>query len=738
MVEEVSPIIYKRINVSHFAKKGLETETSEQTLFYDEISKKLVQIGATSIKIFNKNATNLKRDINLQLNKEKIYKIAVDKKIQYMLIFLEKNGEPVLLLINIRLEAVIDIIHGEYNKLMGMFFIFNMQSISVNESEDTYLTLVFTDHIQFAKISKNTEEPNTLETLTFIDKIEYPSNEPIGKYIYNRKYMILCIKKEKNEAFYDFYNLSSPKYFTKQYVFYLKNEKNEKSKQGMFQSLFSFFSSTTPIHQCEYPIVNKKDNYRVNHIFLEHIYNKLYFIFLNYEEGYIQFYHIKKLDDISKAYDIQFENENINTLQFIDNLILIHNLDKCETTILDLESNSEDKLLYKSYPISSYEIYLKNKSLCQQAITVSINDNLCYKTQNDFNCSLNIKYNFIETESMMSFTNTIFYTRNIQIVGDVIIEKNTQMKPIYTLYNIYFDPMIYYDNAPSKYEALLNLTRRKNAKDTIIHGLYELVKSNKNIKFTKKVFEYIVQQTIDNKLMKNIGVSGTVLTKEKEMRSLSLLNQFEDYCEPNELPIPFQDILIKKKNLVIQTDLYYKLFKQIQFNRNIRCDYVINLFVFLFQELDSKNIALHSAFHSTLVCFLKKLTLLHKEETIFQFKAVPDSVELAEFLINDVAWNEFKYFSTTERKKARQQAIDMLKRLNKYEKIFEILIKENLFTEAIIFAMKYNVNYDLLSEEVSNKVIKMAYNNKDIVDNYIKYVNNMSYFDDNNNNTEFK
>ena len=118
MVEEVSPIIYKRINVSHFAKKGLETETSEQTLFYDEISKKLVQIGATSIKIFNKNATNLKRDINLQLNKEKIYKIAVDKKIQYMLIFLEKKGEPVLLLINIRLKAVIDIIHGEYNKLM--------------------------------------------------------------------------------------------------------------------------------------------------------------------------------------------------------------------------------------------------------------------------------------------------------------------------------------------------------------------------------------------------------------------------------------------------------------------------------------------------------------------------------------------------------------------------------------------------------------------------------------------
>ena len=137
MVEEVSPIVYKQISVAHFAKKGIETQTSEQTLFYDETSKKLVQIGATSIKIFNKNATSLKKDINLQLNKEKIYKVAVDKKIQYMLIFLEKNGEPVLLLVNIQLEVVIDIIQGEYNKLMGMFFIFNTQSISVNENEDT-------------------------------------------------------------------------------------------------------------------------------------------------------------------------------------------------------------------------------------------------------------------------------------------------------------------------------------------------------------------------------------------------------------------------------------------------------------------------------------------------------------------------------------------------------------------------------------------------------------------------
>ena len=82
MVEEISPIVFKRIDVSNFAKKGDTESKINQTLFYDNVSKKLIQITSEGIKIFNKGATNLKKDIKLQLNKERIYKIAVDKKIQ--------------------------------------------------------------------------------------------------------------------------------------------------------------------------------------------------------------------------------------------------------------------------------------------------------------------------------------------------------------------------------------------------------------------------------------------------------------------------------------------------------------------------------------------------------------------------------------------------------------------------------------------------------------------------------
>ena len=731
MVEEVSPIIYKQINVSHFAKNGIESETQEQTLFYDDTSKKLIQIGATSIKIFNKNATNLKKDVHLQLNKGKIYKIAVDKKNKFMIVFLEKNEELVLLIINVQLEAVIDILHGDFNKLLGMFFIFNMQAFVADENEDTYFTLVFTNHIRYLKIAKNSQQSNVLESIEFVAEVQYSSSEPISTFIYNRKYMILCIKREKDESFYDFYNLSSPKFFTKKYIFFLKNKKNirtEGMKKGMFQSIFSFFNPNSSLTQYEYPIINHKQNYKVNHFFLESIYNKLYFIFLNYDEGYIQFYHIKKLDEITKVYDIQFENEHINTLQFIDNLILIHNFDKSETTVLDLQSNSEDKVIYKSFPVSSFEILQKNKTLSKKAITVSISESPVYKNENDFNYGININYNFIETESMIAFTNTIFYTKNIQVLGDII--KETQINDI--LYYIYFDPMIYYDNASSKYEALLNLTRRKNSKEVIMHGLYELVKSNKNVRLIKEIFASIANQTVENKLMNNINISGVTLTKEKQIRSLSLINHLEEFLESNELPIPFQDIFIKKKSLVVQSDIYYKLFKQIQFKKNLSYDNIILLLVFLYQELKTKKIKVHSAFNNTLVCFLKKLTLLNKEETIFQFKAVPDSIELAEFLINDIYFNEYKYFSQEERNKARQKGLDILKRLKQYEKIFEVLVRDEQFTEAVLFASKNNIKYNLLSEDLMVKFRKLSYENLDVIDNYLNEIaNNTYYYSDN-------
>ena len=118
MVEEVSPIIYKKlfnpnmINMEQeieeeyeeqeqdeFEEENIITTSktksninkkklNEPRLFYDKVSKQIIFIGKSGIKIFNKNLTRLKKEIILCLNPLKIFSVAVSKQINYMLIFL--------------------------------------------------------------------------------------------------------------------------------------------------------------------------------------------------------------------------------------------------------------------------------------------------------------------------------------------------------------------------------------------------------------------------------------------------------------------------------------------------------------------------------------------------------------------------------------------------------------------------------------------------------------------------
>lgn len=718
MVEEISPIVFKKIDVSNFAKKGDTESKINQTLFYDNVSKKLIQITSEGIKIFNKGATNLKKDIKLQLNKERIYKIAVDKKIQYMLIFIEKNREKVILIINVQLETVIQILQGDLNKMMGMFFIFNTQTLSLNQNENTYFTLVYKDKIHFFRIAKNPNK-NYLESVDLIDIVNYGANTQIYKYIYNPKYMILCVQKEKDESYFDFYNLSNVKFYSKVFQFYLSNQKNDQQKQSVISNFLSYFSFPKKDNNNDTePIINNKENYKVNHFFLETLYNKLYFIFLNYDESFIQLYHVKTLYEIKKVYEIQFENENICTLQFIDNLILVHNFDKCETTVIDLKSKTEDKVLYKNFPISSEEIIESNKKKSSKLISVTTSTSL---DGDDFSLDVNLHYNYIETESMLSYTNTIFYTKNMKISGGIIEEKCDDGK--YILYDIYFDPMIYFDKSSSKIEALINLTRRKNGKEAIIHGLYEMIKSGKNVKLIKGVFSAIIKQIVKNKLMNNINTNNIVITKEKENISMELMNKLERYRDASELPIPFQDIFLKKKNLIIQTDIYYKLFKSFEFKTNIKFEYIVNLLVYFYHELKNWKVKVHSSFHSILVLFLKKIQNFSKEYIIFQFHSVPDSIELANFLLYDISLNEFKYFNDTVKKLAMQQGIDMLTRLNKYNQVFSLLVKTGQFASAVEYSQKHKINFKKLNDDIINKFKRLAMDNLKVVNNYIEEFN---------------
>lgn len=263
MVEQVSPIIYQKIDTSNFARN--EKETANQILFYDNVSKNLIQICDDSIKIFNHNATNLKRDIKLQLQKDKIYKIAVNNQINYMLIFLESNGKQKILIVNLSTQTVINIFQGYFMKLIGFFFIFNSQALAINPEENTYFALVFNDKIVYYALMCDPRTKREEVIHVSVNQLSDLSSITYVKYVYNQRYMVLCIQKSNNS--FSFFNLSNIDFYLKPFEFKLFIKQNTNNR-SIFKSLLSFISSDKE-EELTIPLIDVKDDYNKSHFFFE-------------------------------------------------------------------------------------------------------------------------------------------------------------------------------------------------------------------------------------------------------------------------------------------------------------------------------------------------------------------------------------------------------------------------------------------------------------------------------------
>ena len=66
-MELISPLVYKKLDFQKFDKS--ETCATNYKVFYDKYSKKIIQFLESNFKIFNKKATNLKKNLNIKLTK---------------------------------------------------------------------------------------------------------------------------------------------------------------------------------------------------------------------------------------------------------------------------------------------------------------------------------------------------------------------------------------------------------------------------------------------------------------------------------------------------------------------------------------------------------------------------------------------------------------------------------------------------------------------------------------------
>ena len=94
--------------------------------------------------------------------------------------------------------------------------------------------------------------------------------------------------------------------------------------------------------------------------------------------------------------------------------------------------------------MTNYEIYKQNNEMLCELIQPIID------VEENGSTACKLEYKYIETISMLSYNNRIFYEKNLTIKGNLITEGPN-------IYIVYFDPRIYYENVPVKVKFLLIL-----------------------------------------------------------------------------------------------------------------------------------------------------------------------------------------------------------------------------------------------------------------------------------------
>ena len=312
----------------------------EGSLFYDKFSKRIIyfNLKENSIFIYNRTKTSLKKKINVVFN-FKVLNSCVDKKLTFLLIFANPNNNNKFIFVYcIAKETFFSQLKEDYSYLLNMFFV-----------EKNFFCLIFVNKIKFYLCDQKSDEIKHVKTLEYTKIL-------INNFFFVRQYLILLIQRGDNA--FDMYSLRKNeieliKNFNE--VFNTRSVMFKSSTKSFFSNLFS--SKTENLNTRQMKIMNNYNNaygniYKCSQFFLEFIYSELYFILLSYEDNAIFMMKIKNINKFPKEEEgnkiIKLEyraHNNNSTIQFLDNLLFVHNFSTDNTTIFDVKLKAKGKIV---------------------------------------------------------------------------------------------------------------------------------------------------------------------------------------------------------------------------------------------------------------------------------------------------------------------------------------------------------------------------------------------------------
>ena len=312
----------------------------EQTTFvYDKYSKRIIyfDVPKKEILIFNRTKTKLLKKLQVAFN-FKVLNACVDKKITYLLIFANPNvNNKFIFIYCIEKETFVSQLKEDYSYFLSFFFI-----------EKNTFCLVFVNKIMFYSCNMDNDEVKNVKTLEYGKAL-------ISNFFFIRQYLVLLIQRDDN--FFEMYSLRKNeveliKTFNK--VFNTVSVMFKSNSKGFFSNLFSSkIDKKARQMQLMQNFNNAYGNlYKSSQFFLEYIYSYIFFILLSYEDNAIFLMRIKNINKFPKEEDGNFviklkykNHSNNSTIQFMDNLLFVHNFTTDTTIIYDLALKAKEKIV---------------------------------------------------------------------------------------------------------------------------------------------------------------------------------------------------------------------------------------------------------------------------------------------------------------------------------------------------------------------------------------------------------
>ena len=657
-----------KITVDKNKESSDDDKDNDTILYYDKYSKKLFDVDENGIRIYNRKAKNLKENLLINIPKESLVSIAIDKELKYILCLLIKNLnqksdqksdkidiKKQLILINIAKKKLFDKIDDDFRYLLGIFFIgkiLNLKNFDINNTVNNVNDFcnVFCDRVIFYGIEKKS---NGGEYIKKLSTINISGNLLITNFSFDYKHKILClVYSDMSISFLILTNRKNYKNLIKVKLDYVKTVKENSTFMGMFRNVGDEHKKMIK------DIFDNLDIYTQTQFYLETIYNELYLICLCYEDNKIYLHKLENLNNLENYKKIDYDkHSHFSALQVIDNLIIMHNFLTKIIVVIDIKSKIP--IISSFYFDFPYENNLHiNGEILEERIVFSKKNLISINGGNLYNIKFNEKVYDEMAEKDLKEKNEKKKELNDQ--------KNRMMQKKKREMNIY--------------DILMNILHRKGTNNLILNILYKLILNNEaNPLHIIKFFKEII--SLENTAIEKIEVISDKKLQKKELSESNL---------PYEVPKPF-NIAAAKKNYIQQIDILRNLFAKFgnessetqnsgnnqenkennQINKDIDDDLIIRVIFYMIQfakEINYRKIELKPGFYSIILNYMKMLK--EKERLIYFLKheTIPVNPEIGKYLIEISLDNQTKYkaifeeagFSILERTKSFLLIIDCL------------------------------------------------------------------------------